>query len=311
MAALPAFLPLTPRFHPRVWGGTRLAPVSPDGTPIGEAWLADGQSVVASGPQAGQTVQALMTAEPHALLGQPNARGTFPLLIKLLDCQDWLSVQVHPNDDEAHALVSPGERGKTEAWHVLEVEKEGALLAGVTAGTTPEALAEAIQEGHVLTYCERHHPAPGDTLLIPAGTLHALGPGLLIYEVQQASDTTYRVYDWDRPASAGRTLHLEESVRVTKPEAQAQWTPASTSAGVGELTACEFFTLRGVTGDSTLTLGGRCALVTAVEGEVTLTAGTETLTLTSYDTALIPAATGDVQVTGRGRVLVAQEGPQD
>ncbi|MFC6751253.1 type I phosphomannose isomerase catalytic subunit [Deinococcus aquaticus] len=145
-ADLPAFVPLTPRFQARVWGGDRLAPPAPDGTPIGEAWIADGQSVVSGGPLAGQTVADLMGAHPAALLGAgQDAKDGFPLLIKLLDCRDWLSVQVHPNDAQAREMVGPGERGKTEAWHFLHVEPGAELLAGVQPGTTPQALADAIR----------------------------------------------------------------------------------------------------------------------------------------------------------------------
>jgi mannose-6-phosphate isomerase len=141
----------------------------------------------------------------------------FPLLVKLLDCADWLSVQVHPNDEQAADLVGTGQYGKTEAWHFLEVEPGTSILAGVKPGTTPAALAAAIRTGRILEVAQRLEVRPGETYLIPAGTLHALGPGLLLYEVQQASDTTYRVYDWDRrPGRAG--LHIEESVAVTSPQ---------------------------------------------------------------------------------------------
>ena len=308
-ADLPAFLPLTPRYQARVWGGDRLAPPAPDGTPIGEAWMADGQSVVSGGPLAGQTVADLLAAHPAALLGAgQTAQDGFPLLIKLLDCRDWLSVQVHPNDAQAREMVGPGERGKTEAWHFLHVEPGAELLAGVQPGTTPQALADAIRGGGILDLSQRHQPHEGDTLFIPAGTLHALGPGLLLYEVQQASDTTYRVFDWDRPASAGRALHLEESVAVTDPARQGALRTAAQTGGLGELVRCEQFTLSGVTGGIEQNTGGRFALVTVVSGTLTLRAGSETLTLDTHQTALIPAATGPYRLDGHGRALVAQPG---
>ncbi|WP_291431459.1 type I phosphomannose isomerase catalytic subunit [Deinococcus sp.] len=308
-ADLPAFLPLTPRFQPRVWGGDRLAPPAPDGTPTGEAWIADGQSVVSGGPLAGQTVADLLAAHPAALLGAgQDARSGFPLLIKLLDCRDWLSVQVHPDDAQARLMVGPGERGKTEAWYFLHVEPGAQLLAGVKPGTTAQALADAIRGGSVLDLSQRYSPQEGDTLFIPAGTLHALGPGLLLYEVQQASDTTYRVFDWDRPASAGRAVHIEESVAVTDPERQGELRPAAQTGGLGELVRSEQFTLRGVSAGHEYNTGGCLALVTALSGPLTLRAGSETLGLDTYQTALIPAATGLYRLDGHGRALIAQPG---
>ncbi|THF86705.1 class I mannose-6-phosphate isomerase [Deinococcus sp. KSM4-11] len=307
---LPAFLPLTPRYYPRVWGGDQLAPPAPDGTPIGEAWIADGQSVVSEGPQAGRTVADLLAAHPDELLGHGlDASAGFPLLIKLLDPRDWLSVQVHPNDEQAREMVGSGERGKTEAWHILQAAPDAELLAGVVPGTTPDVLAAAIRHGSdILALSQRRHVVAGDTIFIPAGTLHALGPGLLLYEVQQASDTTYRVYDWDRPASAGRRLHIEDSVRVTDPRKQGEFRAAHDTLGLGELVACEYFTLRGVPGEQAQDTAGRFQIVTTVEGSLTLEAGLNSLELPLYATALVPATTGLYHLNGEGRALVARPG---
>ncbi|NTX98859.1 type I phosphomannose isomerase catalytic subunit [Deinococcus sp. JMULE3] len=303
-APLPALLLLTPRFHARVWGGDRLAPPI-GGTPVGEAWIADGHSVVAAGPLAGQTVDELMRAHPRDLLGPDlDPRAGFPLLIKLLDCRDWLSVQVHPNDAQAQVMVGPGERGKTEAWHFLNVEPGAELLAGVTPGTTPDALADAIRHGGILDVSERAAPEVGDTLFIPAGTLHALGPGLLLYEVQQASDTTYRVFDWDRPASAGRALHLEESVAVTRADLRGDWKAAAETGGVGELVRCPEFTLVGARGGDAVPLTS-FGLVTVVEGTLTLAAAGERLEVPAFGTVLVPAHAGQVTLSGDGRALIA------
>ncbi|WP_309570741.1 type I phosphomannose isomerase catalytic subunit [Deinococcus sp.] len=314
-ASLPAFLLLTPRYYPRVWGGTLLAPPAADGTPIGEAWIADGQSVISEGPLAGQTVADVVAAHPDALLGSGlDASAGFPLLIKLLDCRDWLSVQVHPNDEQARQMVGPGERGKTEAWHILQATPEAELLAGVVPGTTPDALAAAIRHGaDILPLSGRRRVEAGDTVFIPAGTLHALGPGLLLYEVQQSSDTTYRVYDWDRPASAGRRLHIEESVRVTDPTQQGEFRAGHDTLGLGELAACEYFMLRGVPGEQaqdtrSQDTAGRFQIVTTVEGTLTLESGLQSLELPQYATALVPATTGLYHLNGEGRALVARPG---
>jgi len=292
-ADLPRLLPLTPQYRERVWGGQRFQ--SSSDTPIGEAWIAYGESVVASGPAQGKTLDELGVGGP----------GGFPLLIKLLDCADWLSVQVHPNDAQAETMVGPGMRGKTEAWHILEAAPGAEILAGVSEGTTPEQLARSIRSGAVLEVAERHAVEAGDTVFIPAGTLHALGPGLLLYEVQQSSDTTYRVYDWDRPASAGRALHLEESVAVTRAELQGDMRPASQTHGEGTLTSSEYFVLQGLhlggaEAGRTVAKGEGFQIVTVTTGQVVLTAGDEELTLGTFETALVTASAQDYTLRATG-----------
>src|SRR5215210_4518253 len=236
---------LEPQYRERVWGGQRLKAADP---PVGEAWVAFEESRVVAGVHAGRTVAELAAEYGEELLGREvfEAYGTrFPLLVKLLDCADWLSVQVHPNDEQAQRLVGPGEFGKSEAWHFIEAEPGASIYAGVKQGTGKEELEEAIRAGRVLEVAERLEVKAGETVYIPAGTLHALGPGLLLYEVQQSSDTTYRVYDWDRPASAGRKLHVEESVAVTDPRKVVAVQPAPELEGTAAVPAlvCPYFEL--------------------------------------------------------------------
>ncbi len=229
---------LEPQYRERVWGGQRLKAQDP---PVGEAWVAFGESVVSEGAHAGQTVAELAERHGAALLGDDAASrfGTrFPLLVKLLDCADWLSVQVHPDDEQARRLVGPDASGKTEAWHLIEAEPGASILAGTKPGTTRAELEAAIRGGNILEVAQRREVHAGETYLLPAGTLHSLGPGLLLYEVQQASDTTYRVYDWGRPARAGRELHVEESVAVTDPEKCALLTTAPVLEGTQSATRC-------------------------------------------------------------------------
>ena len=212
---------LEPQARERVWGGQRLRPQQP---PIGEIWCAYGKSRVLNGPAAGRTVEDLTRDLSAKFVGDVVADRfpeSFPLLIKLLDCADWLSVQVHPNDEQATRLEGPGYRGKTEAWHFIDASPGAMILAGVRQGTSRDELARAIRTGRILDVSPSIAVHPGETYLMHAGTMHALGPGLLLYEVQQSSDITYRVYDWDRPASAGRELHVEQAVAVTDPERQA------------------------------------------------------------------------------------------
>ncbi|HEX8117387.1 MAG TPA: type I phosphomannose isomerase catalytic subunit, partial [Pyrinomonadaceae bacterium] len=284
---------LEPQYRERVWGGRRLKAAEP---PVGEAWVAFEESRVRVGEHEGRTVGELSFEYGEQLLGGRVAEeyGTrFPLLVKLLDCADWLSVQVHPNDEQAERLVGPGEFGKSEAWHFIEAEPGATIYAGIKRGTSEEELEAAIRNGRVLEVAEQLEVKAGETVYIPAGTLHALGPGLLLYEVQQSSDTTYRVYDWDRPASAGRKLHVEESVEVTDPRRVVAVRPAPELTGTtaARTLVCPYFELE------VLSLGGEALdadtagetfhLLTLTEGEAELSCGGESLTLGRFETVLV------------------------
>jgi mannose-6-phosphate isomerase len=298
--------PLEPQYRERVWGGQRLKAADP---PVGEAWVAFGESRVGGGEHAGRTVAELAARYGAQFLGRDVAatHGTrFPLLVKLLDCADWLSVQVHPDDEQAERLVGPGEYGKCEAWHFLEAEEGATVYAGVKPGTSKEGLGRAIREGRVLEVAERLEVRAGQTIFIPAGTLHSLGPGLLLYEVQQSSDTTFRVYDWGRPASAGRKLHVEESVEVTDPRKGADVRPVAALAGTSAAAAlaCDYFGLDVVrVGESDFegdTDARSFHLLTAVEGEVEVSRGGESIRLGRFETALVAGGAGAYGLSARG-----------
>ena len=142
----------------------------------------------------------------------------FPLLVKLLDCHQWLSIQVHPNDQQAVQLEGLDFSGKTEGWFVLDAEAGAQLIAGVKPDIDKLELEKSIRNGDLIDKLQHHQISKNDSIFIPAGTIHALGPGSIIYEIQQNSDVTYRVYDWDRPATAGRQLHIDKSIEVSDPK---------------------------------------------------------------------------------------------
>jgi mannose-6-phosphate isomerase len=296
-------LPLEPQFRERVWGGQRLRASDP---PIGEAWIAFGESVVAAGPLAGRKLGDLAAEHGPALLGS-SAYGRwghrFPLLAKLLDCADWLSVQVHPNDEQARRMVGPGEFGKTEAWFFLQAAPDARILLGVRPGTTAAELATAIREGRAVDVVATVPVHGGEAALIPAGTLHALGPGLLLYEIQQASDTTYRAYDWGRPPSIGRQLHIEESVEVTTTDGPREPTaPAVAGAtGIADVLECPYFDLdlaRVGAAPLPLNTGGRSFhILTAIEGVAEIEVGAEMVRLERFQTALVAGATGAYRIS--------------
>lgn len=212
-----------PVFKERVWGGRRLARWFADlpAGPIGEAWvLSDhpqGRTPVQNGPLAGETLHTLKARFGAALVGTRGVSGKtgeFPLLFKLLDSQEDLSVQVHPADD--YQGLSPGELGKTEMWVVLDAEPGARVIYGLQPGVTPDSFAAAVREGRTMDVMREIPARAGDVLYVPAGTVHALGTGLLVAEIQQSSDTTYRVYDYGRLGLDGRPreLHVEHALRV-------------------------------------------------------------------------------------------------
>jgi mannose-6-phosphate isomerase len=295
---------LEPQYRERVWGGQQLRAANP---PIGEAWVAYGPSTVLSGPAAGLTLDGLAAGHGPALLGTDVSHrfGTrFPLLIKLLDCADWLSVQVHPNDEQARRMVGPGEFGKTEAWYFLGAEAGACSMIGVKPGVGHSELAAAISEGRILEIANPLAVSRGDALLIPAGTLHALGPGLLLYEVQQASDKTYRVYDWGRPASAGRKLQLEESIEVALPVGPTALAHPQVSRETGTAPAigCAYFDLdlirvsRGGGPLAADTAGRSFHVLTVIEGTAQVSCRGERIDLNCFATALVAGSAGGYEV---------------
>jgi mannose-6-phosphate isomerase len=300
---LPSLLAIEPEYRERVWGGQRLRAATP---PIGEAWIAYGGSHVRGGPLAGRTLDELTRSHGPELLGAAARRDDrFPLLAKLLDCADWLSVQVHPNDEEARRMVGPGEWGKTEAWYFLEADPGARILVGVKPGVGRAKLAAAIREGRVVDVAAEVEVRSGEAILIPAGTLHALGPGLLLYEIQQASDTTYRAYDWGRQG-AGRKLHVEESAAVARAVAARDRNSPRVDGGTGatDAVACDYFDLDLVRVAETplaADTGGRSFhIVTAIDGKADVICGGDTVSLSRFETALVTAAAGEYEVRASG-----------
>ncbi len=213
--------PLTfePELKEKVWGGRRLGQVlgkalPPDG-PIGESWEVHGGSIVASGAQAGQTLDEVRQQWGEQLLGSRVSGEIFPLLFKYIDASEYLSVQVHPDDDYAQAHTGYP-YGKTEAWYILHAEPGAQLVHGWNAPTTPEEVAEAVRQNRLEDLLEYVPVSNGDIVFVPAGTVHAIGSGVVLSEIQQNSDTTYRLYDWGRVGLDGqpRELHVEESLRT-------------------------------------------------------------------------------------------------
>lgn len=294
-----------PAYHPRVWGGQRLRGGP---TPVGEAWVVHEASAIIDGPLAGRSLAEAAALAGPALLGARAFARTgarFPLLLKLLDTVDWLSVQVHPDDVQAAQLEGPGRRGKAEAWHIIDAPPDAQVIAGLRAGVSHHALVTAMRNGGVLDLLQREAVYAGDTLMIPPGAIHALGPGLLVYEVQQSSDITYRVFDWNRPQNEGRALHLEQSAVVARVDHRPRpiATHRRTSAGVMRLLTRSEFALDVVwPAQRPVQLATRHETfhaLTAIRGVAELRGEGWRAPLPALQTALVPAASGPYTVSAQ------------
>lgn len=306
---MPQLYPLLfrPIFKRYIWGGRRLADVL--GKPLGEgndyaeSWEVSDrdpeQSVVAHGPLAGCTLRTLVREHGQQLLGRHYPLERFPLLFKFLDCNQTLSVQVHP-DDALAATLTPPDLGKTEAWVVLAAEPGSVIYAGLRRGFDRLALERELQRGTCELCLHRFEPKPGDCILIPAGTVHALGAGLLVAEIQQSSDTTWRLFDWNRlgPDGKPRPLHVAQALSAIDYQRGpvSPCTPQPTEiANRQRLTACDKFVLdRWQLGRAELGGDDRCHIVAVVSGQACMPAFPQHGKLSAGSTLLLPAACGHV-----------------
>jgi mannose-6-phosphate isomerase len=314
---LPPLL-LRPIYRRYLWGGRRFASVFGRDLPVGEdfaeSWQlvdrGDEQSVVAAGPLAGQTLGRLVREQGHDLLGRHAGLAAFPLLFKFLDAARDLSVQVHP-DDAVAARLDPPDLGKTEAWVVVDAAAGARIYAGLREGVDAAALAAALRGGRCDEVLHAFEPRAGDCVFIPAGTVHAIGAGLLVAEIQQSSDVTFRLFDWNRvgPDGRPRPLHVEQGLEaVTRFGPVDPATPRSTDdPAVTRLVECEYFILDRVTpfpaadgrAVSRWEVGGdeRCHFLTVLSGGLELDGRWQLPPLAVGDGLLLPAAVGREAVT--------------
>ena len=250
----PAPFRIEPTFHPRIWGDRSLAPLFPEKTqlaePIGEAWLTDARCVVGNSPFEGSTLQEAWSEMPAEWRGQRCAEmSDFPLLVKFIFTTDKLSIQVHP--DDAYASVreaGAGGRGKTEMWHIVSAKPGARVLMGLKSGVTKKEFAAALGSKSIENLFEAHEVEEKDTFFVPPGVPHSIGSGLVVCEVQQYCDLTYRVYDYDRVDAHGkpRELHIDKAMEVIRFGGARvdrlrplQW--ASQKMGISLLMACPYF----------------------------------------------------------------------
>ena len=315
--------PLTfqPIFMERVWGGRNLERLFgkplPPGKVIGESWeitdRPEGVSLIDNGPFAGKSLEWLMNHAGENLLGsaKPTADGRFPLLVKLLDAQDKLSLQVHP---PAHQAAALGGEPKTEMWYVADATPTADIFVGLKPGVTAADFERKIHDGSVAECFHRHEIRRGDAMFLPSGRVHALGAGSVIFEIQQNSDTTYRVFDWNRVGLDGkpRDLHIPQAMAsIDFADFEPGLVPPKISDVYGfqwgELAACELFRVNKFETQhpdgASLTLPRGVAVVAALTGRLTIrseSSGVEPVVLDPGKFCLVPADLMDVQLATTG-----------
>ncbi len=304
---------------PRLWGGDRLVSFldlsEPGGDePLGEAWSIYGENRILNGALQGKTL-AEATAELGAdLIGTAPAErygDTFPLLAKFIDAADKLSIQVHPDDAYAHEHeADTGFHGKSEAWLILDAAPDAHIIWGFKDALTPAEVKQAAREERLGPHLNRVPVKAGDVIYNPAGTVHAIGAGIFLFEIQQASDLTYRLYDYGRKDGSGkpRNLHLDKALEVADltPGEHAHVTSQSLGDGKTELLKTEFFAAERwqVSGEvQAATDSSSADLLSALSGELTVRAGDAEVMLTQGGSCVVPAALGQYSVSGKGALL--------
>ncbi len=304
-----------------LWGGRRLLDgwgMSAEADTVGEAWMlsvrAKEMSVIQNGDAAGKTMREYIDEFGPRVIGTAYAGGDFPLLIKLIDACDKLSVQVHPNDDYAARVEN--DRGKTEMWYIVEADEGAEIIYGLKDGMTAEEFRAAVREGKLadtMHHCPVH---AGETYFIPSGMLHAIGAGILIAEIQQNCDLTYRVYDYERRGADGslRELHVDKALDVTVPFTEDEVNAIRYEGGAASeqtLAHCRYFKTDKLSLSATtaLTIDERSfAFLLCLDGKGTITAGGESCDVSRADGYYLPAGLGEVTLDGNMTVLVARMG---
>ncbi len=298
------FIPL---YQTRVWGGRSLEesynrPL-PDSQPYGESWeISDReheQSLISSGKFSGKSLHDLWSNHREEIFGEGLTGERFPLLIKILDARDDLSIQVHPPKEIAPQL---GGDPKTEMWYIADCDPGAKLYVGLKEGTTRESFEASLQDGSVESQVHAIQPSAGDSIFIASGRLHAIGAGFLIYEIQQNSDTTYRVFDWNRMGLDGtpRDLYIDESMASIDFN---DFEPGMDTPDGNTIASCEYFIVDQLdlqAGENVQNKNDRFSIITVVSGEITSASGS---TFKKGDFFILPRGAQALSATESSKIL--------
>lgn len=329
MPKLDSPLQLSPVFKPKIWGRADLSPIFPrpqfpttqadsqnDAAKaprakdhlMGEVWITDDAAQFLNPPMAGVTLGEAAKQFGPELHGKEWSESRFPILAKYIYTGDWLSVQVHPDDDQARAY-DPGNRGKCEMWYIVQAGRAAEILLGARPGVTNDALKAAFEKGTSRELLSRFRPKAGEAIFVPPGTVHALGPGLVLFEVEENSDLTYRLDDFGRLGldGAARPLHLEKGLAVTRADlpAHRDLPCLEFQEAYGKrryVLACRFFALEELTVRKRASFAGkreRVEVLSLLEGEGRVESAAGWLGYRAGDTWLIPPATGQYRLVPR------------
>ena len=315
-------LTFEPIFKERIWGGRNLEKLYgkslPPRIPIGESWeISDrpgDESVIAAGPWKGKTLHQILEERPEELLGPlPERPERFPLLLKIIDARGKLSLQVHPPALQAARL---GGEPKTEMWYIVQAGPAAELFAGLKRGVTRAEFEKQLANGAVANCFHRIPVKPGDAMFLPSGRVHAIGADTMLFEIQQNSDTTYRVFDWNRLDADGRArqLHLAESLAsIDFTDFEPTLLPEAASPGhpgtIRPLVKDKLFqaSLRRLDAGEALALrGGRMTILAVVEGALRVTDQGESTALSAGGFCLIPACCRQAVAQAGGAVAFLQ-----
>ena len=293
------------------WGGDRLRQLygkETGGVPTGESLEISCIPGYESKDPLGRTLPELILEFREKLVGKYSDQP-FPLLLKLIDARDRLSVQVHP-DDEYAAVHENGKSGKSEAWLILDAPEDGEIICGLQPGTSLQQLKNACADGKAVEALLRHmRVTPGDVCYIPAGCVHAVGAGVMLYEIQESSDVTYRLYDWDREDAEGkkRELHVEKGLAVTEPKCAQRPVRVSEAYGSRRLVNEERFTLDVIRcgGVEFLPEIGDFGILTVLQGKLSLKWYSGEMKLSAGDTCLLPRSAPNMHLRGEGYAALA------
>ncbi len=313
---------LKPAFKDYIWGGTRLRDEygkKCDYDKVAESWELschkDGESVIDGGRFDGMTLASFIEEQGKGVLGTDCEKfDNFPILIKLIDAKDNLSVQVHPDND--YALRVEGEYGKTEMWYVVDCDEGASLLYGFKHNISKDEFARRIADNTLLEVTNAVPVKKGDVFFIQSGTLHAIGKGILIAEIQQNSNTTYRIYDYGRVGKDGkpRQLHVEKAKDVTSLAPARAYPETATEQKDGYtiklLSSCDYFTtyLVDVSGDNAAFEADEKSFnsILVLEGELEILGGEEAITANKGDSIFVTAGNGQYAVNGKGRFILTR-----